>query len=258
MLILGDIWYNYISINNSRRVIMNEELVKVRGLIKFYNTIPALKGINLDLPKGKIIGLLGPNGCGKTTFLKILSNLLNNYQGEVLINGQKPGEYTKSIISYLPDRNYLSDNWTGKYAIQYFSDFYPDFDPQKAVHLFKLLKLDLNTRFKFFSKGNKEKMQLILVLSRNAKLYLFDEPIAGVDPAARDLIFDLILKNYNKDATVIISTHLVYDVEKILDYAIFMSYGEILRYDTIENLVSTNNKTLEELFKEDFKCFQSY
>lgn len=237
---------------------MNEPLVKVNGLVKFYNTTPALRGINLELYKGKIIGLLGPNGCGKTTFIKILSNLLCNYQGNVLIDGVNPGEYTKSIISYLPDRNYLSDNWTGEYAIKYFSDFYLDFDQEKARMLFRLLNLDLNTRFKFFSKGNKEKMQLILVLSRNAKLYLFDEPIAGVDPAARDLIFDLILKNYNQDATIIISTHLVYDVEKILDYAIFMKNGEIIRYDTVDNLTQSGSTTLEAIFKEDFKCYQNY
>lgn len=231
---------------------MSEVLVRINNLTKYYSSTRALNSVYLELYKGKVIGLLGPNGCGKTTFIKILANLLNNYTGDVLIDGQKPGIHTKNIISYLPDRNYINDNWTGHYAISFFKDFYSDFNREKAVDLFNLLDIDLNTKFKNLSKGNKDKFQLILVLSRDAKLYLFDEPIAGVDPAARELIFDLILNHYNKEATVIISTHLIYDVEKILDYAIFIKKGKIIRYSPVSEIVH-DGKTLEEVFKEDFR-----
>jgi ABC-2 type transport system ATP-binding protein len=236
---------------------MNNEdvIVHIEGLSKSYGSKLALNNLSLDLYRGKIVGLLGPNGCGKTTLLKLLANLLTQYDGTILINGFKPGPETKSMISYLPDRNYLSETWTAEDAITFFKDFYNDFDEKRARFLITKLSIDLNAKFKTLSKGTKEKLQLILVLSRKAQLYLFDEPIAGVDPASRDLIFDLILENYNKDATVIISTHLIYDVEKILDYAIFIKNGQVLRYGDVKQIVAQTNKSLEELFKEDFKWF---
>ena len=233
---------------------MNSEvIISVNGLSKNYGGNAALRNVSLDLHKGRIIGLLGPNGCGKTTLIKLLANLLTQYQGSILINGHKPGLETKKIISYLPDRNYLADNWTANQAISYFKDFYEDFDEKQARELISKLQIDPFMKFKSMSKGTKEKLQLILVLSRQAQVYLFDEPIAGVDPAARDLIFELILQNYNKLATVIISTHLIYDVEKILDDVIFLRQGEVIRYGNVKHIVNTYQKSIEDLFKEDFK-----
>lgn len=233
---------------------MNSEvMISVKSLYKSYGSTLALKNVNLDLYKGRIIGLLGPNGCGKTTFIKLLANLLTQYQGEILIDGHKPGLETKKIISYLPDRNYLSDSWTANQAIDFFKDFYDDFNEEQARELINKLRIDPMMKFKSMSKGTKEKLQLILVLSRKASIYLFDEPIAGVDPAARDLIFELILQNYNKEATVIISTHLIYDVERILDDVIFIRQGEIILYGNVKNIVEIHQKSVEEIFKEEFK-----
>ncbi|HHU55143.1 MAG TPA: ABC transporter ATP-binding protein [Acholeplasmataceae bacterium] len=232
---------------------MNDNLITIKNLTKSYGPIIALNNINLEIKRGTVVGLLGPNGCGKTTFIKILANLLTQYEGEILIDGHKPGIETKKIISYLPDRNYLPNNWNVLDAATYFKDFYDDFDYYKAIDMAKRLEIPLNIKFKAMSKGTKEKLQLILVLSRNAKLYLFDEPIAGVDPAARELIFKLILHNYNQEATIIITTHLVYDVQSILEYAIFLKDGVITRYGKVDQMLESTNKTLEELFKEDFR-----
>ena len=191
----------------------------------------------------------------KTTLIKIITNLLSQYQGEVYIDGQKPGVYTKSIISYLPDVNYLDEKWNGNQAIDFFKDFYQDFDENKARSLLNKLEIPVNKRFKELSKGTKEKLQLILVLSRNAKLYIFDEPIAGVDPATRDLIFDLILENYNKEASIIISTHLIAEVERILDEIVFLKNGQVVLSGNAEEIRKENNKSIDELFREIFKCF---
>ncbi len=230
-------------------------LIKINNLTKLYSNTVALSNVNLELPKGKIIGLLGPNGSGKTTLIKIITNLLSQYQGEVYIDGQKPGVYTKSIISYLPDVNYLDEKWNGNQAIDFFKDFYQDFDENKARSLLNKLEIPVNKRFKELSKGTKEKLQLILVLSRNAKLYIFDEPIAGVDPATRDLIFDLILENYNKEASIIISTHLIAEVERILDEIVFLKKGQVVLSGNAEEIRKENNKSIDELFREIFKCF---
>lgn len=230
-------------------------LIKINNLTKLYSNTVALSNVNLELPKGKIIGLLGPNGSGKTTLIKIITNLLSQYQGEVYIDGQKPGVYTKSIISYLPDVNYLDEKWNGNQAIDFFKDFYQDFDENKARSLLNKLEIPFNKRFKELSKGTKEKLQLILVLSRNAKLYIFDEPIAGVDPATRDLIFDLILENYNKEASIIISTHLIAEVERILDEIVFLKNGQVVLSGNAEEIRKENNKSIDELFREIFKCF---
>lgn len=230
-------------------------LIKINNLTKLYSNTVALSNVNLELPKGKIIGLLGPNGSGKTTLIKIITNLLSQYQGEVYIDGQKPGVYTKSIISYLPDVNYLDEKWNGNQAIDFFKDFYQDFDENKARSLLNKLEIPVNKRFKELSKGTKEKLQLILVLSRNAKLYIFDEPIAGVDPATRDLIFDLILENYNKEASIIISTHLIAEIERILDEIVFLKNGQVVLSGNAEEIRKENNKSIDELFREIFKCF---
>jgi len=213
----------------------------------------ALSNVNLNLPRGKVIGLLGPNGSGKTTFIKLLTNLLTQYEGVLLIDGKRPGQDTKALVSYLPDRNYLHDKWTTNNAITYFADFYPDFDVNKARFLLNQLGIDTTRRFKILSKGTKEKVQLALVLSRNAKLYIFDEPIAGVDPAARDFIFGMILKNYNPDASVIISTHLISEAETIFDYAVFLKHGQIAMAGSVEDIKKHYNQSLNDLFREVFR-----
>lgn len=232
---------------------MSNNLIEISNLTKRYGNFTALNDVSLSLPTGKIIGLLGPNGSGKTTLIKLLSNLLMQYQGSILINGHKPGIETKKIVSYLPDRNYLPDKWVVKDAITYFKDFYDDFDEEKANRLIANLAVDPYKRFKTLSKGTKEKVQLCLVLSRNAKLYLFDEPIAGIDPVARDYIFDLILENYNKESTLIISTHLITDVERILDYTVFLKNGSVILSGDTKTLLEKSGTSLNEMFKEVFK-----
>ncbi|MFA6628043.1 MAG: ABC transporter ATP-binding protein, partial [Bacilli bacterium] len=226
----------------------------VENLTKRYGDNIALNQMSIDLYKGKIVGLLGPNGCGKTTFIKLLANLLNVYEGTITINGCRPSAQTKAMISYLPDRNFIPETWTAQMSIDFYKDFYADFNDKKAMKLINKLQINPFMKFRAMSKGTKEKLQLILVLSRNAQLYLFDEPIAGVDPAARDLIFELILENYNKEATVIISTHLIYDVEKILDYIVFLKNGTVTRYGDVEIIREKTQKSIELLFKEDFRC----
>jgi len=197
--------------------------------------------------------MLGPNGSGKTTLIKILTNLSMQYEGEVLINGQKPGIETKKIVSYLPDCNFLSDSWTVNDAIEYFVDFFVDFDEQKARNLISQLGINFNQKIKTLSKGTKEKVHLVLVLSRNAELYIFDEPIAGVDPAARDLIFKLILENYNKNGTILMATHLILEAETIFDYAFFINNGRLALYDSVENIKNKTGKTLDQLFREIYR-----
>jgi ABC-2 type transport system ATP-binding protein len=228
-------------------------LVEITNLTKKYGAFTALSDISLTLPAGKVIGLLGPNGSGKTTLIKLLTNLLMQYEGKILIDGMAPGANTKKIVSYLPDRNYLMDAWTTRDAIIYFKDFYEDFSEEKAFRLMSDLSIDMTKRFKALSKGTKEKVQLALVLSRDAKLYLFDEPIAGVDPAARDYIFKMILDNYNKDASVVISTHLISEAEHILDYAVFIKEGRIALSGDVADIRAEHGKSLNDLFREIFK-----
>ncbi len=232
---------------------MGNIILKCTNLSKTYDFDNALNNVNLSIETGKIIGLLGPNGSGKTTFIKLLNGLLKPTEGEILINGQSPGVETKKIVAYLPDKNYLDNSKTVKAILQLFADFYDDFDLEKAQNMLKDLGIDITRRFKLLSKGMKEKVQLILVMCRRAKLYLLDEPIAGVDPAARDYILNTVIKNYNKDATVIISTHLIADVEKVLDEAIFISKGEILLYQDVKSIINEHNKTVDEYFREVFK-----
>ena len=230
-----------------------EKILECKNLRKSYKENVALNSINLSVNKNKIIGLLGPNGSGKTTFIKLAMGLLKPTSGEMLIDGLPIGVETKKIISYLPDRDYLDKNQNIDSLIQLFVDFYPDFNEATAKEMLKDLKIDTTAKFKALSKGNREKVQLILAMSRKAKLFLLDEPIAGVDPVTRDYILNTIVKNYSKDATLIISTHLINDVEKILDEVIFVNNGDILLYDSIENIRKEHNVSIDEYFREVFK-----
>lgn len=232
-------------------------LIELRNLRKVYsqNPIPALDDVNLALEQGQIVGLLGPNGSGKTTLIKILNGLLRDYQGEVLIDGHRPDPYTKSIVSYLPDTTYLADYMRVKDAIDLFIDMYLDFDSLTMYEILKKFRIDPKSKIKTLSKGNKEKVQLALVLSRRAKIYVLDEPIGGVDPAAREFIIHTLLNNYNKGAILIISTHLVDEIEQICDTIVFLKEGHIVRFGKRSEIIETTGKTINELFKEDFKCF---
>jgi len=229
-------------------------LVECRRLTKNYGGKTALSDINLSIPPGRMIGLLGPNGSGKTTLIKLISGLLTPTFGEVFVKGRPIGVGTKKIVSYLPERTYLSNWMRVNDMIDYFADFYDDFSREAAREM--LLRLDIKgeDKLKTMSKGTREKVQLILVMSRDADLFLLDEPIGGVDPAARDYILDTILSNYNKKASMIISTHLIWDIEKVLDEAIFLKYGNIVKYDTVENINKSEGKSLDEYFREVFRC----
>ena len=230
------------------------ELVECKKLCKSYDEKQVLKDVNLKIPKGKIIGLLGKNGTGKTTLIKLVNDLLTPTRGEVLIKGKKPGVESKDIIAYLPERTYLDREMSVKDAIKYFEEFYTNFDKQKAVKLLKDLDLDMNSKISKMSKGMQEKLQLILVMSRNAELYILDEPLGGVDPATRDYILDTILSNFCEGASVIISTHLIADIERILDEVIFIDKGEIVLTSSADELRNKENASIDEIFRRYFKC----
>jgi len=232
-----------------------EDLVEIVGLTKAYDSKNvAVNNITLTLPKGKIIGLLGPNGSGKTTLIKMLNGLLTPTQGSIRINGNEIGVETKAHVAYLPDRTYLSGRQKISQILDYFCDFYKDFSREKAMAMLESLNIDPDTMLKTLSKGNKEKVQLILVMSRNADLYVLDEPIAGVDPAARDYILRTIINNYSPDATVIISTHLIGDIEQVLDEVIFMRYGHLVLYTSVDNIREQHGKSVDAYFREVFAC----
>ncbi len=214
---------------------MSEMLIQCQDLTKSYGRTKALQGLNVTIGSGKIVGLLGPNGSGKTTLIKLLNGLLKPDHGSIFIDGQEPGAYTKSIISYLPDRPYFADWMKVKDLLDLFTDFYEDFDRAKAESMCETLNINTDLRMKSLSKGTKEKVQLILVMSRQAKLYLLDEPIAGVDPAARDFILTTILNNYNPEGTVLISTHLIADMERVLDEVVFIKDGKVLRQQQVDD-----------------------
>lgn len=233
-------------------------ILEIKGLTKQYGKLVALNDVNLTLQQGRIVGLLGPNGAGKTTIIKIVTGMIKNYQGTVLIDGNPIGIHSKSLISYLPDTDFIGSGWTVKYAMEYYGDFFADFDRKKAEMLIERLSIPVNQRFKTLSKGTREKVQLILTLSRQAKLYIFDEPIAGVDPAARDVIFKLILDNYNRDATIIISTHLISDAERILDDYIFIKKGHIVECGDVRQTIEEKGKSIDEIFREEFKCLEDF
>lgn len=229
-------------------------ILECRNLVKNFSDKEALRGINLTIERGKIIGLLGPNGSGKSTLIKLANGLLTPSSGDILIGGNKPGIETKKIVSYLPERTYLNDWMKVSDIIEFFQDFYENFNPKKAYGMLEKLNINPNDKLKTMSKGTKEKVQLILVMSREADLYLLDEPIAGVDPAARDYILNTIITNYNENATIIISTHLISDIERILDDVIFISYGNILLTKSVDEIREQEGKSVDALFREVFKC----
>lgn len=230
------------------------ELVEIKDLNKKYDNKYALKDINLKLSDRKIIGLLGKNGAGKTTLIKLINDLLTPTSGEILIKGNKIGVETKKVISYLPERTYLNKQMKVKEVLNYFEDFYDNFDIQKAKKLLKDLDLDEDQNLSKMSKGMQEKVQLVLVMSRNADLYILDEPLGGVDPATRDYILDTILSNFNEDASVIISTHLISDIERILDEVIFIDNGEIILQSDADKLRNEEKSSIDEIFRRTFKC----
>lgn len=237
---------------------MGEYILECRGLVKRYGAKTALNSVNMHIRPGRIVGLLGPNGSGKTTLIKTACQLLAPTAGEILIDGKRPGVETKKIVSYLPDRNYLADWMTIQELILMFSDFYADFRPDTAYEMIINLHIDPAARLKTLSKGTREKVQLILVMSRKARLYLLDEPIGGVDPATRDYIISSILNNYSEDATVLISTHLITDVEKILDDVVFISNGQVVLADSVDNIRAREGKSVDALFREVFRCSENY
>ena len=229
-------------------------LVQIDKLTKSYYGRQALNGVSFEIEKGEVVGLFGPNGSGKTTLIKVLAGLLMQYKGTVLIGGEKIGIKTKKMVSYLPDVNYLEDGWTVKECIKIFKKFYEDFCEEKALMLLERFNISLKSTIKSLSKGNQEKVQVILVLSRKADLYLFDEPIAGVDPASREVIFNLIKENYNKEAAVILTTHLIHDIEDITDRIIFLSEGNVMLDNTKSALEEAYpDKTIDEIFRDLFR-----
>ena len=233
---------------------MDAPALKVSSLRKAYGATVALDSIALELPMGRIIGLLGPNGSGKTTLIKLIAGILTPNAGVLEICGTPVGTHTKSLVSYLPDCDYFNKNQKIRDLLDYFQDFYSDFDRQRAERMLASLGIATDVKFKALSKGNREKVQLVLVMSRRAKLYLLDEPIAGVDPAARDYILSTIVGNYDPEATIIISTHLIADVEQILDEFVFIHQGQILRHGTVDEAREESGKSLDELFREVFRC----
>lgn len=229
-------------------------ILECKDLTKRYGSKTALDQISFSLMPGKIIGLLGPNGSGKTTLIKLLNGLLVPTEGHIFIDGLTPGVETKKFVSYLPERTYLNSWMRVCDIIDYFQDFYEDFDKARAYDMLKRLNINPSDRLRTMSKGTKEKVQLILVMSRRARLYCLDEPIAGVDPAARDYILSTIIQNYDENATIIISTHLISDVENILDDVVFIQNGHIRMVDSVENIRFNQGKSVDALFREVFKC----
>ena len=233
---------------------MDNTLIRCAGLTKRFGAKEALRGVDLELGSGRIVGLLGPNGSGKTTLIKILNGLLTPTEGFVLISGFEPGVETHARVSYLPDRMYFADWMKAADLVDFFADFYADFDRQKASEMCAALHIAPGDRIKTMSKGTKEKLQLVMVMSRAAELYLLDEPIAGVDPAARDFILNTILTNYNENGTVLISTHLISDIERVLDEVVFLKEGQIVCHDTVDNIRENAGKSVDGLFREMFRA----
>ena len=237
---------------------MNEmhtgSLVSIRNLSKKYGKHTALKDVSLDIPRCRIIGLLGPNGSGKTTLIKLMNGLLTPGKGQILIDGNLPGVGTKACVSYLAERTYLPRAIRVKQLLSYFTDFYADFDRQKALSMLTSLQISPDASLKTLSKGTKEKVQLIMVMSRKAQLYILDEPIAGVDPAARDYILKTIIQDYSEEASILLSTHLISDIEPILDDVIFLKDGEITLTSSVEDIRNTYGKSVDAYFREVFSC----
>lgn len=233
---------------------MENNILACRNLWKSYGKKEALKGLNLSIDRGRIVGLLGPNGSGKTTLIKLACGLLQPTKGKITVNGMNIGPDTKAIVSYLPERNYIPLWMNVENIIDFFCDFYSDFRKELAYDMLKKLSIDPKQKIKTMSKGTKEKVQLILVMSRNAKLYLLDEPIAGVDPAARDYIMNTIITNYNPESSVIISTHLIQDIETILDDVVMIQYGHLRLHGSADDIREEKGMSVDELFREVFRC----
>ena len=229
-------------------------ILECRELSKRFGKTAALDNVSLKLEPGRVIGLLGPNGSGKTTLIKLCNGLLTPSEGEILIDGEAPGPKTKAVVSYLSDKEYLPDWMSTRQLMDFFEDFYQDFDRQRAEEMLLRLGLDEKQKVKTMSKGTREKVQLILVMSRRAKLYLLDEPIGGVDPATRDYILDTIIRNYNPEAAVLISTHLIADVEQVLDEVIFIQNGQILLQSDVDSIREEKGMSVDQYFREVFKC----
>ena len=230
------------------------ELLKCTNLSKSFGDKEVLKNVNLEISEGRIIGLLGKNGTGKSTLIKLINDLLTATSGEILIKGEKIGVESKKIISYLPERTYLDKSWTVLEVIKFFEEFYDNFDADKARKLLSDLSLDPAMKLSKMSKGMQEKVQLVLVMSRSADLYILDEPLGGVDPATREYILDTILSNFNEGATVLLSTHLISDIERILDEVIFINNGEIVLHELADELRERENASIDEIFRRMFKC----
>lgn len=234
--------------------LVSKPIVEIKNLTKEFDFVRALDDVSLEIPEGHIIGLLGPNGSGKTTLIKMINGLLAPTSGSIFMQQNPIGAESKKHISYLPDHTYLNMNERVRDIIRYFSDFYEDFDEKRAYDMLGKLQIDASDRLKTMSKGTKEKVQLILVMSRHADLYILDEPIAGVDPAARDFILNIILSNYEPEASILISTHLIADIENILDEVIFIDHGQIRLTASVDDIRMNNGKSVDALFREVYRC----
>ena len=229
-------------------------ILECKELSKRFGKVQALDHVNIKVEPGRVVGLLGPNGSGKTTLIKLANGLLTPTEGEILIDGKAPGKESKALVSYLSDKEYLPDWMSAKQLMDFFEDFYADFDRERAKEMLVRLGIDETMRIKQMSKGTREKVQLILVMSRQAKLYLLDEPIGGVDPATRDYILDTIIRNYNPSAAVVISTHLIADVEPVLDEVIFIQNGRVTLQASVDEIREEQGKSVDQYFREVFKC----
>lgn len=231
---------------------MSDTLLKVGGLKKSYGTNQVLNGVSFEIGTGRIVGLLGPNGCGKTSMIKSIVGLINDYEGEILINGKAPGVESKKIIAYLPEKNYLPSWMTTKNAVDYMVDFYDNFDKEKALGMLNTFELPLKQKIKTMSKGQQEKLQLALVMCRKADLYILDEPLGGVDLVSREFILDTIMRNHSPNSTILLSTHLIYDIESVLDRVLMIKHGNLVINTDVEKIVG-DGKTVEDLFREVFR-----
>lgn len=229
-------------------------ILECQKLTKKYGNFFALSNVDLSLERGKIVGLLGPNGSGKTTLIKLANGLLTPTDGHIMINGLEPGPATKKIVSYLPDRSFFNGHMTVNHLLAYYADFYRNFSTERALKMLDALEIDKSKRLNALSKGAQEKVQLVLVMSRDADLYILDEPIGGVDPAARDYILRTILSNYSENATVLISTHLITDIEQVLDHVVFLQNGQISLNASVDEIRTEYGKSVDTLFREVFKC----
>jgi len=231
-----------------------DTILTCRGITKYFGAKRALEDVNLDLPRGKIIGLLGPNGSGKTTLIKLIEGLLVPTHGQLAISGMAVGPQTKGMVAYLPERTYLNKWMNVQQMVEFFADFYSNFHPEKAFDMLSRLNINPKDKLKTMSKGTKEKVQLILVMSREADLYLLDEPIGGVDPAARDYILNTIISNYNPNGTILISTHLITDIEQVLDEVVMINQGKLVLHRSVDEIRAEEGKSVDALFREVFRC----